>query len=226
MKNLDKTTRTTVHRHPERGFYDRETINHILDEAYVCHVAFVHDGHPVVIPTLYGRRDDRVFFHGSSLSRMLQTLSTGVDVSVGVTIVDGLVLARSAFNHSMNYRSVVIFGRASCITDDEEKVEALRIISDHVLPGRWEDIRGPSRKELNTTTVLWLPISEASAKVRTGPPKDQEEDYQLTHWAGVVPIRLVWEEPQPDPRLARGITVPAYLHKLYRAHTNSGSNRE
>jgi nitroimidazol reductase NimA-like FMN-containing flavoprotein (pyridoxamine 5'-phosphate oxidase superfamily) len=196
---------------PERGVYDAETIHAILDAAFLAHVGFVAGAQPVVIPTLFGRKDDTLFLHGSAASRMLRNLQTGVPACVTVTLVDGIVLARSAFNHSMNYRSVVAFGTARKIEDQERKTDALRVISEQVIPGRWNDVRRPTEKELKATSVLEFTIEEASAKIRTGPPADDEEDYALPVWAGVVPMKLTAQAPIPDPRLIPGIDVPAYV---------------
>ena len=205
-----KTNRTTLKRLPARGFYDRDLVHKILDEGFICHVGFVADGQPIVIPTGYGRIRDKLYIHGSQASRMLRTLKTGVAACVTVTLVDGLVLARSAFHHSINYRSVVIFGNATLVEDVEEKNAALLAFSEHVIQGRWDDVREPTEQELKATTVLVLPLEEVSAKVRTGPPIDDEEDYNLPVWAGVVPLRLVAGEPIPDPRLSAGTPVPEY----------------
>src|SRR6267154_2553623 len=176
MEKLPQTPRTTLKRLPQRGHYDRELINRILDEGFICHVGFAVDGQPVVIPTGYARAGDSLVIHGSQASRMLRTLGQGIDVCVTVTLIDGLVLARSAFHHSMNYRSVVVFGRATVIDDPAEKFAVLRALSEHMIPGRWADVRVPTERELQQTTVLLLPLTEASAKVRTGPPLDDEED--------------------------------------------------
>ena len=211
MENFEPTDRTTLKRLPKRGHYERETVYSILDEGFVCHVGFVVDGRPVVIPTGYGRAGDRIYIHGSAASRMLRALREGVDVCVTVTLVDGLVLARSSFHHSMNYRSVVVFGRALVVEDEGEKMEALRVFTDHIMRGRWEDARLPNRSELRQTTVLALPLAEASAKIRTGPPIDDEEDYELSVWAGELPLRLVTGEAVPDPRLSVGVERPRYM---------------
>jgi nitroimidazol reductase NimA-like FMN-containing flavoprotein (pyridoxamine 5'-phosphate oxidase superfamily) len=192
------STRVQVCRLPERGSYDRESIYRILDAGFLAHVGFSVDGQPFVIPTLYGRAEDTLYLHGSAASRMLRELSKGVPACVTVTLTDGLVLARSAFHHSMNYRSVVAFGIAKKIEETEPKIEALRTISEHLMPGRWNDVRAPYEKELKATTVLEFSIDEASAKVRTGPPKDEEEDYRLSIWAGVMPLELKPAEPIPD----------------------------
>jgi nitroimidazol reductase NimA-like FMN-containing flavoprotein (pyridoxamine 5'-phosphate oxidase superfamily) len=209
MSDLEPTPRTTLRRLPARGHFDRATVNAILDETLVCHVGFVSDGQPFVIPTIHARAGDQVFVHGSAASRMLKTLKGGVPVCLTATLVDGLVLARSAFHHSMNYRSVVVLGDAQAVTDEREKWDALHAIVEHVAPGRWSEVREPSAKELAATLVLRLPIEEASAKVRTGPPLDDEEDYALECWAGVLPLRLVPGAPVPDPRMPAGRALPA-----------------
>lgn len=201
--------RTRVARLPERGAYDRETIYAILDSAFICHVGFVVEGQPVVIPTGYGRRDDHLYIHGSAASRMLRGLKSGLDCCVTVTLLDGIVLARSAFHHSMNYRSVVVLGRATAVEDEAEKLGALEIITENIVPGRWREVRPPSAQEMKATQVLSLSLEEASAKIRRGPPKDESEDYALPVWAGVVPARLNFGEPEPDPALTAGIAVSA-----------------
>jgi nitroimidazol reductase NimA-like FMN-containing flavoprotein (pyridoxamine 5'-phosphate oxidase superfamily) len=216
MPTAVPTSRTRLRRLPKRGSYDRETIDAILDEALVCHVGFVHDGHPVVLPTLFARVGDLVYFHGSAASRMLRTLTSGAQVCLTGTLLDGLVLARSAFHHSANYRSVVVFGRAQVIEERAEKLAALEAFAERVAPGRWNEVREPTPKELKATTVLSLPLDEASAKVRSGAPVDDEEDYALDVWAGVIPLRLVAGEPEPDPRLPAGIPMPEYA-RAYRA---------
>src|SRR5438128_5243708 len=218
MERFAPTERTTLKRLPKRAEYDCDRVYAILDEAFICHVGFVVDGRPVVIPTGYGRMKDELYIHGSQASRMLRALAQGIDVCVTVTLIDGLVLARSAFHHSMNYRSVVVFGRASIVEARDEKLAALRALSDHIIPGRWEDVREPSEQELKATTVLTLPLVEASAKVRTGPPLDDEEDYELPVWAGVIPLRLAADAPITDPRLPAGIAPPRYA----RAHKRNG----
>lgn len=195
------TPRTTLRRLPKRGSHDRVTVEAILDEALVCHVGFVAEGQPYVIPTIHGRSGDRLYVHGSAASRMLRTLAGSVPVCVTVTLVDGLVMARSAFHHSMNYRSVVVLGSATVVEEAEDKTEALRVIVEHVSPGRWAEVRPPNENELKATTVLSLPITEASAKVRSGPPIDDEEDYALPYWAGVIPLRTIALPPEADARL-------------------------
>ena len=211
-----QTERTKLKRLPKRGHFDRETVYGILDEGFICHVGFAPEGLPVVIPTGYARDGDKLYIHGSQASRMLRTLSGGVDACVTVTIIDGLVLARSAFHHSMNYRSVVIFGRATLVEDPEEKMAALLALSEHFIRGRWADVREPTEPEMKMTTVLSLPLIEASAKVRTGPPLDDEEDYAMDVWAGVIPLRLVAGEPIADPRLKEAVEVPAYAREYER----------
>jgi len=205
-----QTDRTKLKRLPKRGHFDRETVYAILDEGFICHVGFVIDGQPFVIPTGYARVDDKLYIHGSQASRMLRSLSGGLDACVTVTIVDGLVLARSAFHHSMNYRSVLVFGRATLVAEPTEKYEALVALSEHIVRGRWADVREPNEQELKQTTVLCLPLEEASAKIRTGPPLDDEEDYALPIWAGIVPLKLTAGEPIKDPRSGAEIPVPDY----------------
>jgi uncharacterized protein len=201
--------RTRVRREPQRGRYDRDTIHAILDAGLVCHLGFVHDGQPFVIPTLYARAGDDVYVHGSAASRMLRGLAGGLDACLTVTLIDGLVLARSVFNHSVNYRSVVVLGRAEPVGEDE-KLRALEAFTERLLPGRWEEARPPTRTELKATSILRLPLAEASAKVREGPPKDDEDDYAWPVWAGVIPLELRPGDPVPDPRLGPGFTAPAW----------------
>jgi uncharacterized protein len=205
-----QTERTKLKRLPKRGHFDRETVYAILDEGFICHVGFAVDDQPFVIPTGYARDGDKLYIHGSQASRMLRNLANGIDACVTVTIVDGLVLARSAFHHSMNYRSVLVFGRATLVEDREEKLTALLALSEHFVRGRWNDVREPTEEELIQTTVLCLPLEEASAKIRTGPPLDDEDDYALPIWAGIVPLKLVAGEPIKDPRLPAEIPVPEY----------------
>jgi nitroimidazol reductase NimA-like FMN-containing flavoprotein (pyridoxamine 5'-phosphate oxidase superfamily) len=208
--------RTKLKRLPERGSHDRRTIDSILDEALYCHVGFVHDGYPVVIPTIHAREGDTLFIHGSPASRMLRDLKEGMEICVNATILDGLVFARSLFNHSMNYRSVVVFGRAREVTGRSEKLAAMKAVSDHIAPGRWDDARGPNDREFNGTTLLAIDIDEASAKVRTGPPGDEPADIGLGYWAGVVPVSQSYGPPMPAPDLADGIGVPPYLSQYGR----------
>lgn len=216
MEDFEATERTTVRRLPKRASYERETVYKILDEGFICHVGFIIDGRPFVIPTGYGRSGDQLYIHGSAASRMLRTLREGIDVCVTVTLVDALVLARSAFHHSMNYRSVVIFGRARVVEDEDEKMEALRAFTDHVMLRRWEEARLPNGNELRATLVLALPLAEASAKIRTGPPVDDKEDYGLPVWAGELPLRLATGAAVPDPRLPDGVELPQYVRDYRR----------
>ncbi len=190
--------RTKVKRHPERGDYDRSTIDAILDEALICHVGFVEEDQPYVIPTIHARDRDTLYLHGSPASRMLRNLANGIDLCVTVTLLDGLVLARSVYNHSMNYRSVVVLGHAREVTETEEKLRAMERVVEHILPGRWEDARQPSDGEIKGTTILALSLEEASAKIRTGPPKDFDDDLALPVWAGLIPLRLEPSPPIPD----------------------------
>ena len=210
------TPRTRLVREADRAVYDRETAYGILDEGFLCHVGFVVDGQPFVIPTSYGRHGDSLYIHGSAASRMLRQLKEGVPVCVTVMLLDGLVLARSIFNHSMNYRSVVVLGQATLVDDPAEKIEALRLLSEHIIPGRWADSRQPNEKELKATSVLRLPIEEFSAKVRTGPVVDDEEDYSFPTWAGVVPLEMKTGTPIDDDRLLAGQTVPGYARNYSR----------
>lgn len=216
MHQFTPSERTQIKRLPKRGAYDRETIYPILDEAFLCHVGFVVEGQPYVIPTGYARLGDTLYIHGSAASRMLRTLSEGVQVCVTITLVDGLVLARSAFHHSMNYRSVVILGTARLVTDSDEKMKALHAFTDHIVHGRWNDVRKPTDQEMKATTVLSLPLEEVSAKIRSGPPIDDDADYQLPVWAGVLPLRLAPAEPVPDPRSLPDVTPPAYVRNYTR----------
>lgn len=215
MTDFLPTERTQVRRLPKRAVYDRDAVYRILDEGLVCHVGFVADGRPVVIPTGYARKDDTLYLHGSAASRMLRSLAHGAEVCVTVTLLDGLVLARSAFHHSMNYRSVVIFGTASVVEEQAAKLEGLRAFTEHIAPERWQDVRPPTEPELKATTVLAIPLGEVSAKVRTGPPLDDEQDYDLPVWAGVLPLKLRAEEPVADSRLKPDVAVPNYV-RLYR----------
>jgi uncharacterized protein len=201
MSTYTPTSRTKVRRLSKRAVYDEAKVHEILDEAFLCHVGFTQDGQPFVIPTLYARSGKTIYMHGSGASRMLKTLAQGVDVCVTVTLVDGYVLARSAFHHSMNYRSVTILGRARLVDDVEEKLQALQAITDHIVPHRWDEVRGPNELEMRQTVVLALALEEVSAKVRTGPPIDDEEDYSLPVWAGVVPVHTGLGSPVPDGRV-------------------------
>ena len=212
------TTRTRVVREGDRAVYDREPVYRILDEGFLCHVGFAVDGQPFVIPTSYGRKEASLYIHGSAASRMLRQMKEGVAVCITVTLLAGLVLARSVFNHSINYRSVVILGTATLVDDPEEKLAALRILSEHILPGRWDDSRQPNERELKATSVLRVPIEEFSAKVRQGPPLDDEPDYSFPTWAGVVPLEVKVGVPIDDERLLPGKEVPEYVRKYSRQH--------
>src|ERR1700730_14591586 len=215
--------RTELRRIPDRGSHDWETINQILDAVFLASVGFCMDGQPFVIPTLYGRDGERLYLHGSAVSRTLRELETGIPTCVTVTLVDGLVLSRSAFDHSMKYRSVVAFGTARKVVDPEQKIKALRVISEHLIAGRWAQVRGPSDKELKATTVLEFLIEEASSKVRSGPPRDDESDYGLAVWAGVLPLEIKSRPPVPDDKLVAGVTVPEYVRSYdARLHGRAG----
>lgn len=205
MNTYIPTLRTKVRRLSKRAVYDKAQVHAILDEGFLCHVGFVQEGQPFVIPTLYARFDETLYMHGSGASRMLKTLAQGVDVCVTVTLVDAFVLARSAFHHSMNYRSVTALGRARLVSDEKEKLEALQVITDHIVPQRWDEVRGPNELEMKQTIVLALPLEEVSAKVRVGPPADDDEDYALPVWAGVVPVRTQLGEPVGDGRVLPGV---------------------
>ena len=214
MTNLiyPPTERSTVKRSPKRAVYDREVVHAILDEGLVGHVGFVADGKPFVIPMAYARVDETIYLHGAAASRIMRTLGSGVDACLTVTHLDGLVLARSAFHHSMNYRSVVVFGQATLVKEEGAKREALRALTEHLTPGRWEIARQPSAAELAGTLVLAMTIAEASAKIRSGGPVDHADDYALPVWAGVVPLKLTMEAPWPDSQLVEGISFTGLLH--------------
>lgn len=211
MPTFAKTARNRVRRLPKRESYDKAAIYKILDEALICHVGFAQGNQPFVIPTIHARRGDELILHGATTSRMLKHISAGNPVCVTITLLDGLVIARSVFHNSMNYRSVVLFGCGHVIESEEERLEALRVLTEHVMPGRWSEARLPNRKELKATTLVALPIESASAKVRTGPPADDDEDYAMPIWAGVLPMRQQFLAPIADPRLAAGIDLPAYI---------------
>jgi uncharacterized protein len=227
MNNLEKesnreqltpTQRSQVKRVSQRGNYERQVIYEILDEGLVCHLGFITDNQPFVIPTAYGRVEDKLYIHGSPASRMLRSLLDGIEVCTTVTLIDGLVLARSAFHLSMNYRSVVIFGTAEIVKDREQKLEALRAFTEHIVPDRWAEVRQPSDRELQGTLVLSLPLTEASAKVRTGPPLDDEADYSLPVWGGVLPLQLVAGNAISDGRSHPDITLPDYVNNYTRVN--------
>jgi len=219
MNNFVPTERTTLRRLPKRGVFERADVYQILDEGFICHVGFIAEGKPVVIPTSYWRVEDDLYIHGSAASRMLTSLEDGLDVCVTVTLVDGLVLARSAFHHSINYRSVVAFGRAQIVADADEKLRLVEYFTNHIIPGRWNEVRPPNDAELRATLVLKLPLSEVSAKVRTGPPIDDEEDYILPIWAGVLPLRLIADSPVADDRVPNEVSTPDYAIKYSRNGT-------
>jgi hypothetical protein len=214
MEHFDKTDKNKVKRIPDRGHYDKKTIYEILDHGYICHVGFVVDSQPYVIPTAYGRKDNVIFIHGATTSRMLKVLQQGAPVCLTVTHNDGLVLARSVFHHSMNYRSAVIFGTASLVPDNR-KMEALQVITENILQGRWEEARKPNSKELKATSVLEIEIEQASSKIRTGPPGDEKEDYQLPIWAGVLPVRTAFDPPETDPLLSQPVDIPDSVRQLF-----------
>lgn len=211
MTAFARTRRNKVVRMPERGRYEREEVYPIVDAALLCHVGFVQDGQPFVIPTLHARDGDTLLLHGSSASRMMKYAGAGNPVCVTVTLLDGIVLARSIFNHSINYRSAVLFGQGRLVTDPEEKLRALARFTERLLPGRWDDAREPNPRELKATAVVAIPLDDASAKVRVGPPKDDAEDLALPVWAGVLPIRQVFDAPLPDPATPADLPLPAYL---------------
>ena len=208
------TQHTTVKRHPERGAYDRPTIDSILDEALICHLGFVVEGRPFVIPTIHARDGETLYVHGSPASRMLRTAKESVDICVTVTLLDGLVLARSVYNHSMNYRSVVVLGRAREVTSRDEKLRAMQRVVEHVVPGRWNDARRPTDGEIKGTTILALALDEASAKIRSGPPTDDDSDLGLPVWAGVIPLGIESGDPIPDPGIDG--PPPAYVAEYER----------
>ena len=205
------SNRSTVNRHRERGTYDKKTIYEIIDTAYYCHVSFVNNGQPFIIPTIHARIDDDIILHGAIKSRLLKRVQSGINVCIAITHLDGLVLARSVFHHSMNYRSVVIFGKGKLITDASQKLQAAKAVTDHIMPGRWDDARLPNQKELDSTTFVSVKIEDASAKMRTGPPIDEEEDYLLPVWAGEIPILQVKQRPIPDFENSKNFNFPDYL---------------
>ena len=210
---MKQTSRTELHRYPARGSRDWDTIREILDVGFLAHVGFCIRDQPFVIPTLYGRCGETLYLHGSAASRMLRELGMGVQACLTVALLDGLVLSRSAFDHSMNYRSVVAFGKARKVDDPLEKLQSLRVISEHLIPGRWDEVRSPSETELKATTVLEFSIEEVSSKVRSGPPQDDEQDYGWRVWAGVVPLETRTQPPIPDDQLVPGVAVPDYVRR-------------
>jgi len=216
MTAIQTDKRSRVKRAPERGIYDKDVICEIVDEALVCHVGFVQDGQPYVIPTTHARDGDSILLHGATSSRLIRHVQEGYPICVTITLLDGLVLARSIYSHSMNYRSVVIFGHGRLVEGDVETLNALEIFSEHVMPGRWEDSRKPNPKELKATAVVAISIESASAKVRSGPPNDEDEDYQLPIWAGVLPIQRRFLEPVSDPQLDQSVALPDYIRDYHR----------
>lgn len=219
MNTYAPTSRTKVRRLAKRGSYDKAVVHSILDEGLLCHVGFSVEDQPYVIPTLYARAGERLYLHGSAVSRMLKTLAEGVDVCVTVTLVDAYVLARSAFHHSMNYRSVVVLGRAQLVTDDAERMDALRILTNHIIPNRWEEVREPNELEMRQTAVLRLPLEEVSAKIRSGEPKDDEEDYALPVWGGIVPVSTQVGQPVGDGRVRPDAPAPDLSRFVRKAKT-------
>jgi uncharacterized protein len=209
-ENFTPTERTRVVREPHRGVYDRDAIYKILDEAFVCHMGFTTNGQPYVIPTMFARVGDAIYVHGSAASRMLRGLSDSLPVCITVTLADGLILARSVFNHSMNYRSAVALGKATLISDPSQKLEALHAFTEKILPGRWNDARQPNEQELKATSILKLPLTEISAKVRTGPVEDDAADYALPVWAGTIPLQLIPGAPIRDEKCDPAIPLPVY----------------
>jgi len=213
MAEFQQTKKNRVKRHPERGAYDKESIYQIIDEALICHVAFIEEDEPFVIPTLHARHDDWILLHGASSSRLMRHLESGRRVTLAFSLVDGLVLARSVFSHSINYRSVVLFGQGQNVASDADKMMALEQFTERIMPGRWSDARPPTAKELKATAVARVPIELASAKMRSGPPKDDEADLQLPTWAGVVPIYTRAGEPLPDPQQGAAVPLPDYIRR-------------
>jgi nitroimidazol reductase NimA-like FMN-containing flavoprotein (pyridoxamine 5'-phosphate oxidase superfamily) len=211
MEQINKTERTTVTRIAKRASYDKKTMLDILKEGLVCHIAYVHEGQPFLLPHLYGVKNNKIYIHGSVGSFMLRALKKEIELCFSVTLIDGLVLARSAFHHSVNYRSVVVFGKAQVVEDEQEKAEALESLTEHVIPGRWVDVRKPNESEMRQTIVLSIPVEEASAKIRTGGPNDEEEDYGLNVWAGVLPLKTMPGIPVPDDKQKSQIDVPYYV---------------
>ena len=220
MTQFSKTAKTRIHRLPKRGHYDRETIYQILDEALICHVGFVEADQPFVIPINFARVGDTIVLHGAKASRLLKHVEGGHPICVEATIVDGLVLARSVFHHSVNYRSVVLFGRGRLVTEEQEKLAALEAVTEHLIPGRWKEARLPSSKELNATSVVSIQIDEASAKIRMGPPVDDEEDYTLPVWAGVLPVQEVPLHPIQDGVQSESVSLPGYIERYSRKRLN------
>ena len=219
--NLKKTKRSEINRAPSRGYYDKKTIYQIIDESNYCYISFIQNKEPFIIPTIHARIKDKLYFHGSKTSRLLHHIADGNPVCIAMTIFDGFVLARSVVHHSMNYRSVVLFGKGERIEDSKMKLKAFKAMSNHLLPGRWEDVRQPNEREINSTAVVAVKIDEASAKMRTGPPLDDEEDYKLAVWAGVLPVLKGFNNPVRDPKLKSSISLPGYIKNHLLKHSNS-----
>jgi len=211
---MKPTKKTKVKRIPKRGFYDKETVYRLLDADFVCQLGFIYDDYPVVIPTIYGRKDACLYIHGATVSRLLVGIAKGIPISLNVTQTKALVLARSAFHHSLNYESVTVFGQAELVTDDVEKLKALKVITNQIIKGRWDEVRKPNTKELNVTSVLKIKITEASAKIRTGPPSDDKVDYDLPIWAGIVPIDKVYGKPVADDLLKSDIEISKSIKNI------------
>jgi len=216
MNEYDITARNRVARYPKRGSYDRETIHPIIDEALICHVSFAFDGQPFIIPTIHARQDERILLHGLKGGRMLDYIEAGHPVAIAMTLVDGLVCARTAFNHSMNYRSVVVFGSGHVLEEPAEKLEALRCLTERVIPGRWDEVRAPNDKELKATSIVAIDIAQASAKIRRGPPGDDGADLEFPVWAGVIPLPIVPQAPETDPKLTVAHPIPASVRDYRR----------
>ncbi len=212
LKNLKITGRTKIKRLPKRASYDLDIIYNILDDTFICHLGFKINGNVYIIPTNFGRKDNQIFIHGSKKSRMIKSFESGEDVSISISLIDGIVLARSAFHHSVNYRSVVIFAKPEKIENEDDKKKALNVIMNHILPGRWEDVRKPNKKELDATSVFSFKIDEASAKIRNGPAVDDKEDLNLNVWAGILPLEIYAGEPVKDELLKDSISIPEYIN--------------
>jgi nitroimidazol reductase NimA-like FMN-containing flavoprotein (pyridoxamine 5'-phosphate oxidase superfamily) len=223
MSDFEKLPRNKVRRVPDRAHYDKATIYQIVDEALICHVGFVQEGQPFVIPTIHARVDDHLILHGAPASRLLKHVEGDHEICVTITLLDGLVMARSVFHHSMNYRSVLLFGKGQLVNDRQEKLGYMEVLTNHIMPGRWDDARRPNEKEMKATTLVILAIDSASAKVRTGQPVDDEEDYQLPVWAGVLPLSQQVMEPIDDPRLEHEIPIPGYIRNYHRRSKISAS---
>lgn len=218
MSEFKVTVRNRIKRHPERSHFDKSTVYEIIDEAMICHIGFVQEGQSFVIPTLYARRNDHLLLHGATTSRLIQYVQAGNEVSISIAIIDGIVLAKSVFNHSINYRSVVLFGKGALITDAEEKMRALEYFTERIMPGRWMEARKPVANESRATSIVSIPIAEASAKIRTGPPGDDSEDMGLPVWAGVLPVKQKIGEPITADYTGSDISVPAYVQKYISKH--------